>query len=197
MFAFIGMFLFFSLLIILMLCFPALYVLLYRLLSGCYSWGEWRELHLHQGWAFSIILHHIQHLQQHGMDTDNNILVSISESIDIDLTDFISLWRAVWSYVCLQRTAQVPLPDSATVDTRSSSCGVNGSSPWLVAVFGPGHALGLSFSTNGSLYSVANVTLQYNLSDTSVFPGANSSGENKHLNKLSSGVQIQFVVKCG
>ncbi|XP_060891904.1 lysosome-associated membrane glycoprotein 1a [Labrus mixtus] len=73
------------------------------------------------------------------------------------------------------RTAQFSLPDSATVDTGSSSCGTDSSSPWLVAVFGPGHALGLSFSTNGSLYNVANLTLQYNLSDTSVFPGADSS----------------------
>lgn len=72
-------------------------------------------------------------------------------------------------------TVKVPLPDSATVDAGSSSCGTQSSSPWLVAVFGPGHALGLSFSTNGSLYSVANLTLQYNLSDTSVFPDANSS----------------------
>ncbi|XP_026176042.1 lysosome-associated membrane glycoprotein 1a isoform X2 [Mastacembelus armatus] len=73
------------------------------------------------------------------------------------------------------RTVQVSLPDSATVNTGSSSCGTGGSSPWLVAVFGSGHALGLSFSTNGSLYRVANLTLQYNLSDTSVFPDANSS----------------------
>lgn len=73
------------------------------------------------------------------------------------------------------RTVQVPLPDSTTVDTGSSSCGTADSSPWLVAVFGPGHALGLSFSTNGSQYSVANLTLQYNLSDTSIFPEANSS----------------------
>lgn len=73
------------------------------------------------------------------------------------------------------RTAQIPLPDSATVDTGSSSCGTDSSSPWLVVVFGAGHTLGLSFSTNGSLYSVANLTLQYNLSDTSAFPEANSS----------------------
>lgn len=73
------------------------------------------------------------------------------------------------------RTVPVTLPDSATVDSSSSSCGTDGSTPWLVAVFGSGHALGLSFSTNGSLYSVANLTLQYNLSDATVFPGANSS----------------------
>lgn len=73
------------------------------------------------------------------------------------------------------RTVSVALPDSATVDPSSSSCGLDGSAPWLVAAFGSGHALGLSFSTNGSLYSVANLTLQYNLSDASVFPGANSS----------------------
>ncbi|XP_027137320.1 lysosome-associated membrane glycoprotein 1a [Larimichthys crocea] len=73
------------------------------------------------------------------------------------------------------RTAQVSLPDSAAVDTTASSCGTDGSSSWLVAVFGPGHALELSFSRNESVYSVANLTLQYNLSDSSVFPEANSS----------------------
>ncbi|XP_022047218.1 lysosome-associated membrane glycoprotein 1a [Acanthochromis polyacanthus] len=72
------------------------------------------------------------------------------------------------------RTAQITLPNSTTVDTRSSSCGADGS-PWLVGVFGSGHTLGLSFSTTGNQYNVANLTLQYNLSDTSVFPGANSS----------------------
>lgn len=72
------------------------------------------------------------------------------------------------------RTAQVSLPDSSTVDEGSSSCGTDGSSPWLVALFGPGHAMGLGFSTNGSLYSVANLTLQYNLSDTAVFPDSDS-----------------------
>lgn len=85
------------------------------------------------------------------------------------------------------RTASVPLPDSATVDSGSSSCGTEGSSPWLVAVFGPGHALGMSFSTNGSLYSVANLTLQYNLSDTSIFTEANSSDV---VTVVSSSVEI-------
>ncbi|KAM9765165.1 lysosome-associated membrane glycoprotein 1a isoform 1-T1 [Menidia menidia] len=73
------------------------------------------------------------------------------------------------------KTAVVSLPASATVDTASSSCGSDSSSPWLVAAFGAGHALGLSFSTNGSVYSIANLTLQYNLSDASVFPDSNSS----------------------
>lgn len=73
------------------------------------------------------------------------------------------------------RTVAVALPGSASVDPGSSTCGSDGSPPWLVAVFGSGHALGLSFSSNGSLYSVANLTLQYNLSDATVFPGANSS----------------------
>uniref|UniRef100_A0A3B4B051 Lysosome-associated membrane glycoprotein 1 n=1 Tax=Periophthalmus magnuspinnatus TaxID=409849 RepID=A0A3B4B051_9GOBI len=73
------------------------------------------------------------------------------------------------------RTAVVSLPDGASVDPGSSSCGSEGSAPWLVAVFGSGHALGLSFSSNGSVYSVTNLTLQYNLSDAAVFPEANSS----------------------
>ncbi|XP_071186990.1 lysosome-associated membrane glycoprotein 1a [Salvelinus alpinus] len=72
------------------------------------------------------------------------------------------------------RTVTVPLPGSAVVGV-ASSCGGDGRSPWLVALFGDGHALGLSFSSNDSLYSVANLTLQYNLSDVSTFPEANST----------------------
>ncbi|XP_017297427.1 lysosome-associated membrane glycoprotein 1a [Kryptolebias marmoratus] len=74
------------------------------------------------------------------------------------------------------RTVSVPLPDSASVDAANSSCGADGSPAQLVAAFGAGHALGLSFSTNGSVYSVRNLTLRYNLSDASLFPEASSSG---------------------
>ncbi|XP_056268507.1 lysosome-associated membrane glycoprotein 1a [Pseudoliparis swirei] len=73
------------------------------------------------------------------------------------------------------RTVTVSLPNSTTVDADRSSCGADGSSPWLVAVFGTGHEMGMSFSTNSVMYSVANLTLQYNLSDASVFPEANRS----------------------
>lgn len=72
--------------------------------------------------------------------------------------------------------ASTSLPESTSVDAASSSCGADGRPPWLVAVFGSGHSLGLSFSTNGSFYSVTNLTLQYNLSDTSLFPEASGSG---------------------
>lgn len=96
----------------------------------------------------------------------------------------------------LQRTAQFSLPDSATLDPESSTCGGNGSSPWLVAVFGAGHALGLGFSTNGSFYSVANLTLQYNLSDASVFPDANSSGEERTPLPQTSAAQLQRCQLC-
>lgn len=92
-----------------------------------------------------------------------------------------------------QRAAQFSLPDSARVDPDSSTCGGNGSSPWLVAVFGAGHALGLSFSTNGSLYTVANLTLQYNLSDASVFPDANSSGGLGEQHKDTSASVLKYI----
>ncbi|XP_028999594.1 lysosome-associated membrane glycoprotein 1a [Betta splendens] len=88
-------------------------------------------------------------------------------------------------------TARVPLPDSAAVDRGRSSCGTGSSSPWLVVEFGRGHALALSFSTNGSLYSVANLTLQYNLSDTTMFPEANSSAV---VTVVSASVGIGAVV---
>lgn len=89
------------------------------------------------------------------------------------------------------RTVQISLPNSTTVDAASSTCGKDGGSPWLVAVFGFGHTLGLSFSTNGSLYDVANLTLQYNLSDTSVFPSANMSGV---VTLVSASVGIQAAI---
>ncbi|KAG7482995.1 lysosome-associated membrane glycoprotein 1 [Solea senegalensis] len=73
------------------------------------------------------------------------------------------------------RTVQLPLPDSSTVDVGRSTCGSDSSSARLVVLFGPGHALGLSFTTNLSVYSVTNLTLQYNLSDTVSFPDASSS----------------------
>lgn len=72
-------------------------------------------------------------------------------------------------------TVDVSLPDSAAVDPSESSCGTNGSPSWLMAVFGSGHALQLTFASNSSVYSVANLSLQYNLSDSSLFPGSNSS----------------------
>ncbi|XP_032415895.1 lysosome-associated membrane glycoprotein 1a isoform X1 [Xiphophorus hellerii] len=82
------------------------------------------------------------------------------------------------TYTTFNSTSNVStsLPDSTSVDAASSSCGAAGRPPWLVAVFGSGHALGLSFATNGSFYSVTNLTLQYNLSDTSLFPQSNGSG---------------------
>ncbi|MED6274043.1 hypothetical protein CHARACLAT_012489 [Characodon lateralis] len=74
------------------------------------------------------------------------------------------------------RNVSTSLPNSTSVDAASSSCGADGRPPWLVAVFGSGHALGLSFSTNGSFYNVTNLTLQYNLSDAKLFPDSSGSG---------------------
>ncbi|CAL8362390.1 unnamed protein product [Gadus morhua 'NCC'] len=73
-------------------------------------------------------------------------------------------------------TVKVDLPDSTTVDQGSSSCGSDGRPVSLVGVFGPGHTLGLSFSNNGSMYSVNMLIIQYNLSDSALFPLSNSSG---------------------
>ncbi|CAL8380855.1 unnamed protein product [Arctogadus glacialis] len=72
-------------------------------------------------------------------------------------------------------TVKVDLPDSTTVDQGSSSCGSDGRPVSLVGVFGPGHTLGLFFSNNGSMYSVDMLSIQYNLSDSALFPLANSS----------------------
>ncbi|XP_008402617.1 lysosome-associated membrane glycoprotein 1a [Poecilia reticulata] len=82
------------------------------------------------------------------------------------------------TYTTFNSTSNVStsLPDSTSVDAASSSCGAAGRPPWLVAVFGSGHALGLSFAKNGSFYSITNLTVQYNLSDTSLFPQSNGSG---------------------
>ncbi|XP_072321318.1 lysosome-associated membrane glycoprotein 1a [Eucyclogobius newberryi] len=89
--------------------------------------------------------------------------------------DLSALFSITYNTSSSERSAVLELPGSATVDPSSSSCGSESSPPWLVAVFGSGHALGLSFSSNSSMYSVTNLTLQYNLSDATVFPEANSS----------------------
>ncbi|KAG7467033.1 hypothetical protein MATL_G00148960 [Megalops atlanticus] len=73
------------------------------------------------------------------------------------------------------RTATLPIPDSATVGS-SSSCGGDGRAPLLVAAFRSSHSLSLSFSSNGSLYRVDNLTLEYNLSDSTTFPGSSATG---------------------
>ncbi|KAI2668843.1 Lysosome-associated membrane glycoprotein 1 [Labeo rohita] len=48
--------------------------------------------------------------------------------------------------------------------------------PELLVSFGAGHALALVFSSDGRLYRVANLSLQYNLSDTSTFPQSSGTG---------------------
>ncbi|XP_028811031.1 lysosome-associated membrane glycoprotein 1a [Denticeps clupeoides] len=73
------------------------------------------------------------------------------------------------------RPAVVPLPDSAKVGD-ASSCGGAGRLPTLVATFGAGHALGLEFTKDGDQYSIANLSLQYNVSDATTFPESNTTG---------------------
>nr|XP_061796734.1 lysosome-associated membrane glycoprotein 1-like [Nerophis lumbriciformis] len=90
-------------------------------------------------------------------------------------TELTALLSITYNTSSNSTSVQVPLPNTTTVDAGSSSCGAVGSIPSLVATFGSGHTLGLSFSTNGSFYSVDTVMLQYNLSDSSIFPDANSS----------------------
>lgn len=63
------------------------------------------------------------------------------------------------------------LPDSAS--TNGSTCG-NVSSR-LVASFGDGHMMSIVFSSDGRLYRVENLSLQYNLSDRNTFPQSTST----------------------
>lgn len=67
------------------------------------------------------------------------------------------------------------LPSSAAV-ANGSSCGAAGVPPELLLSFGAGHMFSLVFSSDGRLYRVANMSLQYNLSDTSTFPQSSSAG---------------------
>ncbi|KAL3993135.1 ceramide galactosyltransferase [Sarotherodon galilaeus] len=107
----------------------------------------------------------------------NAVTLEVKESnttcIKADLSASFSI---IYNTTHAKRTVQFLLPNSTTVDTANSTCGKNGSSPRLVAVFGSGYTFGLNFSTNGTLYQVSSLTLQYNLSDTSVFPNATISG---------------------
>ncbi|KAG7463528.1 hypothetical protein MATL_G00177530 [Megalops atlanticus] len=86
-----------------------------------------------------------------------------------------ALFSVVYNVANGTRTAFVPLPDTATVGSRSSCSGGSGTA-WLVASFGWGHSLSFSFSRDSSLYRVDSVTLQYNLSDSATYPGSSSTG---------------------
>ncbi|CAI5645172.1 unnamed protein product [Oreochromis niloticus] len=100
--------------------------------------------------------------------------------------DLSASFSIIYNTTHAERTVQVLLPNSTTVDTANSTCGKDGSSPRLVAVFGSGYTLGLNFSTNGTLYQVSSLTLQYNLSDTSVFPNATISANVNTTYKCAS-----------
>ncbi|XP_073698236.1 lysosome-associated membrane glycoprotein 1a [Garra rufa] len=76
------------------------------------------------------------------------------------------------------------LPSSARVG-NGSSCGGREVPPELQVSFGAGHALGLVFSSDGRLYRVANMSLQYNLSDTSTFPQSSSTGVETMMTNVS------------
>ncbi|KAF6725489.1 Lysosome-associated membrane glycoprotein 1 [Oryzias melastigma] len=89
--------------------------------------------------------------------------------------EFSAVFSITYNTTNDTRTVSVFLPNSTTVDPAVSSCGSNGSAPTLMGKFGSGHRFGMNFSTNGSLYSVDTLSLQYNLSDASLFPEANSS----------------------
>ncbi|XP_067259101.1 lysosome-associated membrane glycoprotein 1a [Chanodichthys erythropterus] len=71
--------------------------------------------------------------------------------------------------------AAFALPSSAAV-ANGSSCGAAGVPPELLLSFGAGHMFSLVFSSDGRLYRVASMSLQYNLSDTSTFPQSSSTG---------------------
>ncbi|XP_017557334.1 lysosome-associated membrane glycoprotein 1a [Pygocentrus nattereri] len=88
------------------------------------------------------------------------------------------------------KTVIVPLTDSAVVGS-GSSCGGSGVSPELLASFGDGHSLGLVFSKDDRLYRVLNLSLTYNLSDSTIFP-LSSKKEIVTLETKATGISAQL-----
>lgn len=88
------------------------YILFFRLYSGCYSWGKWREFDLHWSWSLGIFLHHIQHLQQHGLWNTNSVVVSIwknTKRIHESLYELVDLFlRELHSSLCLTPPRSTP-----------------------------------------------------------------------------------------
>ncbi|KAJ8350846.1 hypothetical protein SKAU_G00259760 [Synaphobranchus kaupii] len=110
--------------------------------------------------------------------------VGVAQALTVEVRDgnttcikaeLSALISVVYSVSNGTRTARVPLPDSATLG-GGSSCGGDGRAPSLVVTFGSGHSLGLRFSSDGNQYSVDNLTLEYNLSDSAIFPNSSSAG---------------------
>ncbi|XP_036413365.1 lysosome-associated membrane glycoprotein 1a [Colossoma macropomum] len=87
-------------------------------------------------------------------------------------------------------TVNVQLPSSAVVDS-GSSCGSSGVSPELLASFGDGHSLGLVFSKDDRLYRVLNLSLTYNLNDSTYFPQS-SKKEIVTLDTNATGISAQL-----
>uniref|UniRef100_A0A8C2KGX3 Lysosome-associated membrane glycoprotein 1 n=1 Tax=Cyprinus carpio TaxID=7962 RepID=A0A8C2KGX3_CYPCA len=78
------------------------------------------------------------------------------------------------------------------------SCGGGaGVPPELLVSFGAGHALTLLFSSDGRLYRVASISLQYNLSDTSTFPQSSSTGLMKVMTNVTEiSARLNSTYRC-
>ncbi|KAJ8410510.1 hypothetical protein AAFF_G00194140 [Aldrovandia affinis] len=110
--------------------------------------------------------------------------VSLAQALTVEVkegnttcikAELSALFSVVYSVSNGTRMVSVPLPDSATVGS-SSSCGGDSRAPSLAITFGSGHSLGLSFSSDDNQYKVNNLTLEYNLSDSTTFPESSTTG---------------------
>ncbi|KAJ8003408.1 hypothetical protein DPEC_G00148010 [Dallia pectoralis] len=93
-------------------------------------------------------------------------------------------------------SVRVPLPQTATVG-GNSSCGGASAPQQLVAEFGVGHSIDLTFSSSKGQYRVDDIKLHYNLSDSSVFPGANRTGVvTVETNSTDIVAQVNTTYRC-
>ncbi|KTG01858.1 hypothetical protein cypCar_00044130 [Cyprinus carpio] len=93
--------------------------------------------------------------------------------------------------------ARFALPSAAAVGNGSSCGGGAGVPPELLVSFGAGHALTLLFSSDGRLYRVASISLQYNLSDTSTFPQSSSTGLMKVMTNVTEiSARLNSTYRC-
>ncbi|XP_006003901.1 lysosome-associated membrane glycoprotein 2 isoform X1 [Latimeria chalumnae] len=73
------------------------------------------------------------------------------------------------------RIATIPVPEN--VSTEGSTCGNQTVAPLLNLNFGSGYSWSINFTSTNTSYKGDVITLKYNLSDATFFPGSKEKGE--------------------
>nr|BAC33265.1 unnamed protein product [Mus musculus] len=92
------------------------------------------------------------------------------------------------------KTITIAVPDKATHD--GSSCGDDRNSAKIMIQFGFAVSWAVNFTKEASHYSIHDIVLSYNTSDSTVFPGAVAKGVHTVKNPENFKVPLDVIFKC-